>query len=153
MTENISPNIKKRKIYEENHKHESCCKRCTKSIMNCLEKCWGYILKCCQCLNCNDCMTYLQYLKCPCPKCFQFSLCKYNCRGKCSLCFDNDVYSPTKIFPVNNKEKVRKVIEQNKIEIKADIRSMLLYSPKKNIANVIAEYSIKKPATNHLPNK
>jgi len=37
---------------------------------------------------------------------------------------------------------------KNKIEIKADIRSMLLYSPKKNIANVIAEYSIKKPATN-----
>jgi hypothetical protein len=37
---------------------------------------------------------------------------------------------------------------KNRIEIKADISSMLLYSPKKNIANVIAEYSIKKPATN-----
>ena len=36
---------------------------------------------------------------------------------------------------------------KKKITIKEDINNILLYSPKKNIAKVIAEYSTKKPAT------
>jgi len=36
---------------------------------------------------------------------------------------------------------------KNKIIVKADIRIMFEYSPKKNKANPIAEYSVKYPAT------
>jgi hypothetical protein len=37
---------------------------------------------------------------------------------------------------------------KNKIVIKVDINSILLYSPKKNIAKIIEEYSTLYPATN-----
>jgi len=36
---------------------------------------------------------------------------------------------------------------KNKTEVKADIKSILQYSPKKNIAKIIDEYSILYPAT------
>jgi hypothetical protein len=65
--------------------------------------------------------------------------------------------TPKAIFKLNHilpgkEEKIKKSTggnqpPKNKIEIKALIKSMLAYSPKKNKAKVIAEYSTLYPET------
>ena len=129
-------------VLAENKKHESCSKWFSKKIKSIIN-CCGKLCNCfSECINC--CTNIYEWLDCPwvsCDKCCK-SFTKYYLKKKCSCCcFDDYVYSPTKIVPLPYK----KVHGKHSININKENEEEVLSSENSNSKSENkTDYSLKK---------